>query len=69
MLQVNVLSNDLLSCLLLSQPVECAKINRTGEGEAGGSEKSVPHLGIVSSDSYYQVVFPECAKKTVFSPR
>jgi NAD(P)-dependent dehydrogenase (short-subunit alcohol dehydrogenase family) len=49
-LQVNVLSTALLSCLLLPLLVESAK-----SGASGG----VPHLVIVGSDAHYQALLPE----------
>lgn len=49
-LQVNVLSTALLSCLLLPLLLNSAKSEPSG---------GVPHLVIVGSDSHFQVLFPE----------
>lgn len=54
-LQVNVLSTAMLSCLLLSQFIESAN----SEASVGERARNVPHLVIVGSDSHYQAQFPE----------
>jgi NAD(P)-dependent dehydrogenase (short-subunit alcohol dehydrogenase family) len=61
-LQVNVLSTALLSCLLLSQLVEQTK-NLELEERKGG----VPHLVIVGSDSHYQALFPERREEQIMA--